>query len=125
MTSPRQSGRFVKPLKGGSRSSSKIEIPEPCQIERVGNYVTAELPDPRVVTIDRVPIEFGMKLYTKYTPTRCVEYEEILGLAFQDPHTKEWKVLVVGPKLPIVSYSATNFVSDPSLWAEFWERRNG
>lgn len=84
----------------------------------------AVLPDSRVQTIDGRQVEPGMKLYHKFTPETISEYEVLLDVAFKDPHTKEWQVILLGPRLPVMSRPVNFFVADLSEWKNFYAGRH-
>lgn len=96
-------------------------------IERVPDYKTLELPNDKVRTLDGVEIDFGMLLYCKYTPERCVEYQVIVEVAFLDPITKQWSVIVLGPRMPVsaMALPVSQFVADPAEWEKFQAKRGG
>jgi len=71
----------------------------------------------------RRPCE-GLKLYMMHEPASLTEYEVISDVAFLDPHTKEWQIIVIGASLPVISHSVSNFTTNPDDWARLWKKRH-
>ena len=82
------------------------------------------LPSKLIITLDGKQVQEGMKLYVAHDPTELTEYEVISDVAFLDPHTKEWQIIVIGPTLPAMSQSVKNFTTNPEDWAGLWQKRH-
>lgn len=82
------------------------------------------LPDPQVLTLDGEMPEEGTKLYIQYSLSSLSEYEVLSDIAIRDPRTREWQLIVLGPKLPVISRPARLFVVDSERWVEFWKKRH-
>jgi hypothetical protein len=83
-----------------------------------------QLPNPQVITKDRVPVEMGMSLYLLHSPEVVLEYDVIHDFAWQHPSMRHWEILVLGAKLPIVSTPSIYFVVDLQKYLELWEKRH-
>lgn len=63
-------------------------------------------------------------MYSANATNSLIAYEVIMDVAFLHPHTKEWQVVVLGPRLPVMSLSVRNFTTDAQKWLERWKKRN-
>ena len=82
------------------------------------------LPSNKVRSMDGKRINIGEKLYVMHEPNSLTEYEVISDVAFLDPHTKEWQVIVLGASLPVLSLSVLNFTTNPDDWVRLWLKRH-
>ncbi len=82
------------------------------------------LPSPKVRTLDNKQPKEGALLYMMHAPEELTEYEVISDMAFRDPATKEWHLVVIGPTMPVISHPVSNFTTSEKDWLQFWSTRH-
>lgn len=91
-------------------------------IEHCPDVELTKLPNNAVTTYDGHKLQLGTVCYFRFTArAAATEYVVVSDRAIR--HQGGYKVLVVGPRGYAAAMDAQDFVKNPEVWWEFWQKR--
>lgn len=93
-------------------------------IDHCPDVELTKLPSEKVKSYDGQQLRLGTVVYFRFSPTRELDqYVVVSDRALRRPGGHD--VIVVGPRGCVGVRDATDLVTDPEVWWEFWQKHYG